>query len=402
MLVARSLLYAGILASAGGVLFLLLVTPAGAARRSGARMVQGFAAVSAFVAVLAIGIHGASLAGGPPAILASAVPWRLSLSSSFGQAVAMAAAALALIACGLWLQRSVGFLLAGIGAVAALFSFTMSGHVISAEPRWQSVGALLVHVTAAAFWTGALVPLYRSIGLLKGDAARIVQRFSHIALAMVPVLIAAGVAIAWLQVTSLNALFETTYGQFLLLKVALVAVLIAVAAYNKLRLTPALARGEGFAAAALRRAICVELALVGAILLATAALGINPPPRIHSDADHAGLHDYQEPTGLWLTVTSEGRRAQIVVASARSGPNSIYARFSNSGGTPLDLKEVTLVAANPAAGIAPIRRKAQPTPTGAWNVDDLVLVPAGKWSIRIDALVSDFEQTTFETEIELR
>lgn len=404
MLAARSLLYACILGAAGGILFLLLLRPRDAARRATERIAGTFANAGMVAAVLAIGIHGASLAGGPPGVLASAATWRLSLSQSFGQALVVAAGGLALIAVGLWRQHaSIGLLLPGIGAAASLVSFALSGHVVSAEPRWLSSSALLLHVTAVAFWLGALLPLHRVVADAGAQAAPLVRRFSRMALGAVPILIAAGLTIAVLQVTSLQALVDTNYGPTLLAKVGLVAGLLAIAAHNKLRVTPALARGDVRAAITLRRNISVEIALACSILAATAALSITPPPRVlHSDADHAGLHDYQEPTGLWIALVNDGRRAQIVFASAHSGQNSVYVRFSDTAGTPLEPKEVTLLAANPAAGVAPIRRHAQATATGAWNVDGLVLVPAGRWSIRIDALVSDFEQVRFETEIELR
>jgi hypothetical protein len=35
-------------------------------------------------------------------------------------------------------------------------------------------------------------------------------------------------------------------------------------------------------------------------------------------------------------------------------------------------------------------------------VERLLLVPSGSWSIRIDALVSDFEKAGFETVVTLR
>lgn len=57
---------------------------------------------------------------------------------------------------------------------------------------------------------------------------------------------------------------------------------------------------------------------------------------------------------------------------------------------------------NAAAGIAPIRRPAQKPGDGTWRVDGLIIPAAGRWSVRIDVLVSDFEMVRLDTEIEIR
>jgi putative copper export protein len=55
-------------------------------------------------------------------------------------------------------------------------------------------------------------------------------------------------------------------------KVLLFAALLALAALNRQRLTPALARGEAWALPVLRRSLSAEYLLLGTALIATAAL----------------------------------------------------------------------------------------------------------------------------------
>ncbi|NDV63626.1 CopD family protein, partial [Puniceicoccales bacterium CK1056] len=69
----------------------------------------------------------------------------------------------------------------------------------------------------------------------------------------------------------LNALF-TPYGQFFAIKLGVFLAIMAFAAWNKLRLTPALLRQESGAGSRLRRSIRMEAALVSLILLTTATL----------------------------------------------------------------------------------------------------------------------------------
>jgi copper transport protein len=193
----------------------------------------------------------------------------------------------------------------------------------------------------------------------------------------------------------------------LLAKLGLVAGLLALAAINKLRLTPALARDERHASMALRGTVAAEIGLALAILIATAALGTTPPPRALDVAaeTHAGhLRDAypHHPSGLSATVVHSGRRVDIALTSNRSGINNVQIKLSDRTGVPIGAKEVVLIAANPSAGVEPIRRTAELVGPGTWHIRGLVLIPAGEWSIRVDALVSDFEKPNFETIIELR
>jgi copper transport protein len=75
--------------------------------------------------------------------------------------------------------------------------------------------------------------------------------------------------------------------------------------------------------------------------------------------------------------------------------------IGGDGGGPA-AKEVIIVASNVTAGVEPIRRAANVLRAGAWEVRGLHLIPAGEWSIRVEALVSDFEKLTFEDTVELR
>jgi copper transport protein len=405
MLTVRVIFYAGIFGGAGGVLFLLLVRREGIVGRATARLASAFAACGSLAALLAIGIHGGELLGASAHALAGTTAWRSGLTANFGQTAIAAALGLALVALGLRLRpSSVSRALASLGSAAALASFALSGHVVTAGPRWLTVPALILHTTAIAFWTGGLVPLRRALTLLRVEAAPILRRFSRIALLAVPVLILAGLTIAILQVRTFGSLVTTLYGWLLLAKLCAVTALLGLAALNRLRLTPALARGDRRAVDRLRRTIAVEIALVLAILIATAALGTTPPPRVFEPAGDSGLHEPHEQHrgGLAVSAANSAGRAEIALASAESGDNAVDIRLTDTAGAPLEAREVIVVAANPSAGVEPIEREAEAIGAGAWRVENLTLVPAGEWSIRVEALVNDFEKPVFEAALELR
>ena len=101
------------------------------------------------------------------------------------------------------------------------------------------------------------------------QAAGIVQGFGQRAQWVVAALVLAG---------SVGALVRSSWGLVISAKVLTVPGLIALAAYNKLRLTPALASGDPVARRTLRRTIAAEFGLATVVLVLTATLTATPPP----------------------------------------------------------------------------------------------------------------------------
>src|SRR6202012_1501017 len=114
-----------------------------------------------------------------------------------------------------------------------------------------------VHGVAVAFWLGAFAPLMALLWRRQSMSLPIVDRFSRAAIPVVGILALTGLALAIVQLESFGALVETEYGVILCIKLALVAVLLALAALNRLRLTPALAN-DASATKPLSRSILFE------------------------------------------------------------------------------------------------------------------------------------------------
>ena len=89
----------------------------------------------------------------------------------------------------------------------------------------------VAHVTAAAVWVGGLAALVLALlwaGTERWElAVNAVPRFSMLAVGAVSVLLVSGTTSGYLQVRALRGLWETTYGQLLLVKIALVLPLLA-------------------------------------------------------------------------------------------------------------------------------------------------------------------------------
>ncbi|WP_137994498.1 copper resistance CopC/CopD family protein [Streptomyces vilmorinianum] len=87
----------------------------------------------------------------------------------------------------------------------------------------------ILHLLAVAAWLGGLTALLVALYRVPGIERAAVERFSRIAFGSVVVLAATGLYQSWRQVGSWSALTGTAYGQLLLVKVGLVAVLVGIA-----------------------------------------------------------------------------------------------------------------------------------------------------------------------------
>ena len=160
-----------------------------------------------------------------------------------------------------------------VGVLLVMLAFVQVGHTVN-TPRLVLAGLLSVHLMAAAFWVASLWPLFHLVGRghNQDNTAHILTRFGKIAMGGVGLLVLAGVTLATLLTGGLTPLLTTAYGQLLIGKVLIVAVLLLFAAANKWRLVPAFESGDATAPGRLQRSIALEMVLVVVILLITAVL----------------------------------------------------------------------------------------------------------------------------------
>ena len=124
-----------------------------------------------------------------------------------------------------------------------------------------------------------------------------------------------------------------------------------------------------------------------------------PPPRALAADAPISVH-----------IHGEKAMAQIEIERAKQQSPQASVLVLDGAFQPLAAKEVTLVLANPAAGIEPIRMNA--TRAGAsggagaairatWRIDDLRIPVAGRWNLRVEILISDFEKRIIEDTVTL-
>lgn len=190
--------------------------------------------------------------------------------SPVGEALRLRLVCLGLVATGLAVPRA-GLIVSLVGVGGIFWSFASIGHLSEASMGLRSL--LVLHLAVAAFWVGVIWPLH----WLLSDAARqdhathLAEAFGQIAFLLVPLMLLAGVVMAWQLVGSVANL-TTAYGLTLLTKAALVTFLLRLSAMNKLRLVPQLRAGDPFARSRLIKSVRFEAVAFGAIFAVTAVL----------------------------------------------------------------------------------------------------------------------------------
>ncbi|MGY4236882.1 copper transport protein [Bradyrhizobium sp. USDA 4449] len=339
-------------------------------------------------AIVSLGLVGLDLLGLPLAALVTVAPWKIAFATSAGPAllVAIAAMLLAQMALGrAWYART----LAVIAFVGVGMSLAMTGHAATASPEVLTRPAVFVHGLAVAFWIGALAPVAALLSKPTAAVLPLLNRFSRIAMPVVAGLALSGLMLTMIQLEKPAALVDTSYGLILSVKLALVLFLLALAAINRFRLTPALAKDQ-VAAPALKRSILLECGTALGIFAVVAGWRFTPPPRTIVPETPLAIH-----------IHTDNAMFQVLVSPGKAGVDDFVLQLMTSEATPLNAKEATLTLSLPERGIEPMERDAELGPDGYWHVHKVELPVAGRWHVRIDALITDFEKVTLEDELEI-
>lgn len=268
-IITKFALYLGILTAAGTVMAALVFR---LDRTRGVALTFGVLGLVA--AVLVFSLRGANLTGDASGMID---PEMLGLlwGTSVGTALMYRLVGLGLFINGLFMGR-LGHWASLLGGIMAIWSFDHVGHISSRDTTLLDL-ALTLHLVAVALWIGILTPLKRlaSQPTTFAAAADVGHRFGRVATVTVPALIIVGGYMGYQLVGSFTALISTSYGQTLIIKVVLVAVLLGLAAVNKLRFIPELRSGSPTAASHLAKSISVEWFVVLFVLGVTAVLTSN-------------------------------------------------------------------------------------------------------------------------------
>lgn len=434
--VSRWIAYAGLLLACGGVLFLLLVHDGTIDRARLSWTTTAAATIGMAGAAATIPVHAALASGLGVKAIGGTQAFNDTVAGRVGFAAGLAGLGALLIAVPVawFMMRTtpmgrMSLASSVLGCLAVLTGLVLVGHSTATTPRLLVLASDFAHLGAAAIWVGGLVLLTQTLRNRAGDdptaAAGMVARFSTLAAGALAVVAVSGLTLAWSEVRSFGGLTSTTYGQALLAKLAVVAVVVAIAAFNRFRLVPAVAarrttyweeapaagagadqpvgrrqpransRSHSTAKAAmthLRRTLAYEVIGVVVILGITAALTNITPARTAAESKDGFIA---------RTALGDGQ-LDLTVDPSRVGRSAINLYLYDDKGQQADVAEnVMLELSLPARDIGPVDREPVRAGEGHYTitVDDLSI--AGEWQITVVARTtsSDEERATIAVPI---
>lgn len=262
-------------------------------------LASALAAVGIALSILSIAAMTASMAGVPLFEVDYASIKMMIAETPMGmawQARIVGLFAALLFAAALGARKSpVWLILVSLGSAVALASLAWTGHGAASEGTagTRHLIADIVHLLSAGAWIGALAGLglllFRRSRLSAVDHIRLTHRalegFSVIGTVLVALVVVSGLANSWMLVgvQHMLSMGSTLYGQLLIAKLGLFGAMLALAAANRFRLTPALERavqsGDTVSAQRhLRGSLITESGAAFVILGLVAWLGTLQPP----------------------------------------------------------------------------------------------------------------------------
>jgi copper resistance protein D len=189
--------------------------------------------------------------------------------------------AIVLLAQAVPLQSARPHVLLAITAGVLATSLIGVGHAAVGPGALSNVhlAADAVHLLCASAWIGGLAGLLlltrtSSAGTTLAGA---LPAFTRMATVAVMGLLLTGIINSVLLLDSVAALVETSYGRILVVKIALAAAMLVLAAYNRFVLSPGIRKGRPESAATLSRTVIAEIVFGAAVLASVAVLGTVHP-----------------------------------------------------------------------------------------------------------------------------
>lgn len=341
-------------------------------------------------------------------------------------------------------------LLALLGVIAVL-TWPLSGHAGSSDVAALTVVADAIHLSAVAVWLGGLVMLAAFL-LRKANSREltaILPVWSNWATLSVAVLVLAGAAQALIEIGSFGALFHTTYGQLVLVKIGLLAVILGFANAARLivarhaRLPAAEGVGDRVPVPAgglppdefededrpdqadegdgsdepgdqpdepgaadlppreiearhvrrLRRSVVVELGIAVLVLVASSILVQTKPARSQA-AENAVTAN----SPASVTLNSPLYSLQVDFAPIPTG-TEIHMFAYTPQGAPLKVVQWTVTAAMPSKGIEPTTVDNLLAVTDAHAIAQATLPVKGDWTFSFTLRTSEIDEATVTTTV---
>jgi len=292
-------------------------------------------------------------------------------------------------------QRSVAELLALDGALvsaaAGLLTISLAGHAAQTSPRWLALTLDWVHLAGGSLWIGGLAGLVLvwitlGSGLRLAGLQVVVPRFSKVALGSVLLVIATGIWASFLHLPTLSTLWNTSYGQALIVKVSILLGALLLGAANNQRTVPRLAVADRVpgpaqsAAKMLRALISLEVVIVVAVIFAAGVLSsLAPPSKALASIGKSSVR--VGPGAVTKVVNRQGYRLEFHVSPNRAAvPNGFTLKITKDG-KPVRNADVTTTFTMLDMEMGQQGYRLQEVSPGVYSKSEPALVMVGHWGL---------------------
>lgn len=354
-----------------------------------------------------------------------------------------------------------GLALGGVVVAAGIAgTWALAEHASTGLQPGIAMPVDILHLLAVAAWLGGLTALLVALYRAPSVERSAVERYSKVAFGSVVVLAATGIYQSWRQVGTWSALTDTRYGQLLLVKIGLVAVLVGIGWVSRrwvrrLAEAPASERveeaeeteepseAEGAEAvevdeeraaqlarqraavatarrkkardadperAGLRRSVLTEAAVAVVLLAVTTVLTATEPARTEEEAGRgraaAGSTAVpNRPIDVRLPFDTGGvdgkGTVQLTLDPGRTGANALHIYVLRPNGRGLDVPEVKVAFTLKEKNIGPLPVLPDRVQTGHWSAAGVQLPMPGEWLMQVTVRTSDIDQTTIEKNVKI-
>ncbi len=367
--------------------------------RSG-RMLAGAAVIALTATILSLIIQAFTVAGSSSLTNIAGQAFTIVSSTRFGAywAFRMATVLAAICASTVILRtkqsRASWSLVLSIGLLLSL-STSLTSHNAAASTYFPLLNLLSdwIHLVAVGAWVGGLAFLALAVLALKNMKARflaeLIRRFSSVALVSVGVIGLTGLYNLLLEVGSLFALFSTSYGQILLVKLCIFAPMIIFGGINQFALYGHIARANSKSRRAGKRpvgrlfnlfriSVRSEITLGIILLLVVGVLTASSPVQQTSTAPQ-----YQAGPMVLSGYSIEGVNVTVKIYPFQVGDNHFEVDFTNPQGTPVtNVRSVSVKFNYLDKNLGVSTATAQPN-QGAYSFDGTYLSFAGNWRLEV-------------------
>ncbi|MDA9289133.1 CopD family protein [Alphaproteobacteria bacterium] len=152
-----------------------------------------------------------------------------------------------------------------------LFSFIVIGHSTKDGILTQSL--VTIHLIGLSYWIGSLLPLKKMCNIADfKELKTITHSFGNYAVFYILALLIAGSIFSFILIGDISNLFNTIYGNVLMIKILFAVLLISLGTLNKLFLVPRLDINNATTIIKLKRSINVEMIIVLIIFFLTSLI----------------------------------------------------------------------------------------------------------------------------------